>query len=255
MLKSINFKIKMLAAGVLTFLCFNNQLSAQSLIAGIPSADVAPVGKIMFTHESQINSWQYDKVKWNSFNFMCYGVQKNLELTLSFSNLSNSPVSHESVGFGFKKIIDINVHIPETKFVFGQNVLYGLNEKSVGGWSYAMFSCRTPKLKTRLTAGLSLGSAELFGYDTSTVKDNFGNKNFTVTRRNPVSFIAGIEQPIIEKKFSIIADWFSGSHDLSALIVGTQLDFEHIVLISGYKFINYEPVKKGSIIVELMYEF
>lgn len=242
----------------ISFLFINsltNQVSAQSLIASIPSADVAPVGKIMFTHESQINSWNYDKVKWNSFNFLCYGVQKNLELTVSFSNLSNAAVSHECIGLGFKKIIDINIEVPETKFVFGQNILYGLNEKSVGGWTYAMFSCRTPKLKTRLTAGLSLGSAELFGYDTNTVNDNYSNKKFTVTRRNPLSFIAGIEQPIIEKKFSIIADWFSGSHDLSALIVGTQLEFKHLILITGYKFQNYEPIKKGAVIIELMYEF
>lgn len=80
---------------------------SQSLIAGIPSADVAPEKKFMFTHESQLNTWSYDKVKWNSFNFLCYGAAKNLEVTVSFSNLSNSPVAQESIGTGFKKIFDL----------------------------------------------------------------------------------------------------------------------------------------------------
>ena len=67
--------------------------------------------------------------------------------------------------------------------------------------------------------------------------------------------MAGIEQPIIEHKFSIIADWFSGRHDLSALITGVQFDFHKIVLIGGYKFPNYEPTKNGAVIFEMMYEF
>jgi hypothetical protein len=230
--------------------------AAQSLIAGIPSADVAPENVLMFTHESQLNVWKYDKIKWNSFNFFCYGIQKNLEFTASFSNLSNSPVAHESIGVGFKKIIDVPVAIPECKFIFGQNVLFGLSEKTtVGGWSYSMFSFRTPKLKTRLTAGLSFGSAELFGYDTISVKNEAGILQKKVVERNPLSFMGGLEQPIIDNKLILIADWFSGTHDLSALIVGTQFNFKHIVLITGYKFVNHENVDAGSAIVELMYEF
>jgi len=234
---------------------FTNELKAQSLIAGIPSADITPVGKLMFTHESQVNAWKYDKVKWNSFNFLCYGVQKNLEFTVSFSNLSNSPVSHECLGIGFKKVFDIPIHLPESKFIVGQNVLFGVEKKpTVGGWSYAMYSLRTPKLKTRLTAGVSFGSAELFGYDTLTSQEN-GIAKKSVIRRNPFSFMAGLEQPIIEDKFYIIADWFSGRHDLSALITGVQINFKHLVLITGYKFPNFEKPKSGSIICELMYEF
>lgn len=238
------------------FICYNSNLvSAQSLIAGIPSADVAPEGKLIFTHESQINSWKYDKVKWNSFNFLCYGVSKNTEFTISFSNLSNSPVSHESIGIGFKKLIDLKfLKLPESKFAFGQNVLFSLNQPTVGGWSYAMLSSRLPVIKSRLTAGVSYGSAELFGYDTITTQ--IGNeKIFEVKRRNPFSYMIGLEQPIIEKRLGIIADWFSGSHDLSALITGIQFEFNHLILISGYKFPNYEPVKNGAIIFEAMYEF
>jgi hypothetical protein len=248
--------IKKTSLSIVLFLCLiNYQTFCQSLIAGIPSADVAPEGKLMFTHESQVNSWKYDKVKWNSFNFMCYGVQKNLEFTVSFSNLSNSPVAHESIGIGFKKIIDVPVHIPESKFIFGQNVLFGLGDKTtVGGWTYAMYSLRTPKLKTRLTFGLSFGSAELFGYDTITkFEGNMLKKE--VIERNPLSFVAGLEQPLIKDKFLLIADWFSGRHDLSALIVGTQINFTHMAFISGYKFQNYENVNSGSIICEIMYEF
>ncbi|MBC7388933.1 MAG: hypothetical protein H7329_06980 [Opitutaceae bacterium] len=236
-------------------ICLINRSYSQSLIAGIPSADVAPEKRFMFTHESQINSWSYDKMKWNSFNFMCYGAAKNLEVTVSFANISNSPLSHESLGLGFKKIIDLkSVPLPEMKFVFGQNVLFSSDRKSVGGWSYAMFSNKLDRTKTRLTYGLSYGSAELFGYDTLSTTQN-GITERKVTERNPFSFMGGVEQPIYKDKFLIIADWFSGTHDLGALISAIQLNFKHIVLIGGYKFPNLEAAKKGSVIMEIMYEF
>lgn len=237
-------------------ICFvSNKSIAQSLIAGIPSADIAPFKKLMFTHESQLNTWKYNKPKWNSFNFLCYGVAKNTELSITFSNLSNQAISHECLGIGFKRIIDINVFsIPEAKFIFGQNVLFSVDEPTVGGWTYAMLSARVPKLKTRLTSGLSYGSAELFGYDSVQVKQ--GNEVFKfIKRRNPLSIMVGLEQPIIDKKFAIIADWFSGTHDLAALIAGTQFEFHKLILITGYKFPNFESTRNGSVIVEVMYEF
>lgn len=228
---------------------------SQSLIAGMPSADVAPEKRFMFTHESQLNTWSYDKVKWNSFNFLCYGAAKNLEVTVSFSNLSNSPIAHESIGTGFKKIFDLEfIPLPEAKFAFGQNVLYSVDRTSVGGWSYALLSNRIPVLDTRLTYGISYGSSELFGYDTLTTNRNGVNERI-VKERNPLSAMVGLEQPIIKDRFGIIADWFSGQHDLSALITGFQFDFHNLVLISAYKFPNLEPAKKGSIIFEAMYEF
>lgn len=228
---------------------------SQSLIAGIPSIDVAPEKRFMFTHESQINAWSYDKVKWNSFNFLCYGAAKNLEVTVSFSNLSNSPIAHECIGTGFKKVFDLDfIPLPETKVAIGQNVLYSIDRVSVGGWSYALMSNRIPELDTRLTYGVSYGSAELFGYDTLTTNRN-GIRERTVIERNPLSAMVGLEQPIIEHRFGIIADWFSGQHDLAALITGVQLEFDDMILIGAYKFPNLEPASDGSIIFEAMYEF
>ena len=228
---------------------------AQSLIAGIPSADVAPEKRFLFTHETQINTWSYDKVKWNSFNFLCFGAAKNLEVTVSFSNLSNSPYANECIGTGFKKMFDLKfIPLPESKIVIGQNVLYSVDRSSVGGWSYALLSNRIPVVETRLTYGVSYGSAELFGYDTIISNRNGFNERI-VRERNPLSVMLGMEQPIIKDKLSIIADWFSGQHDLSALITGVQVDFESLVLIGAYKFQNLQPAKKGSIIFEAMYEF
>jgi hypothetical protein len=228
---------------------------SQSLIAGIPSIDVAPEKRFLFTHESQINTWTYDKPKWNSFNFLCYGAAKNLEVTVSFSNLSNAPISHESIGTGFKKVFDLDfIPLPETKIAIGQVVLYSVNKSSVGGWSYALMSNRIPELDTRLTYGISYGSAELFGYDTLTTNRN-GIRERTVIERNPLSAMVGLEQPIIEHRFGIIADWFSGQHDLAALITGVQFEFDELILIAAYKFPNLQPASDGSIIFEMMYEF
>ena len=73
---------------------------------------------------------------------------------------------------------------------------------------------------------------------------------------NPVrkaTLLCGVEQPIT-KHFSVIADYFSGSHDLAALIMAVQYETENNVFILGYKLPN-ETQETDAIVIEVMHRF
>jgi hypothetical protein len=238
---------------LLQITCFAS--TAQSLIAGIPSADVVHKGHLEYTHESQVNFWSNpNETKWASFNFLCYGIGNGIELTTSVINLSNKDMNNLATGIGFKKVHqffekDSVLSKWETKLTFGQNTFFSMQRPEVGGWVYSHASIRLPKLKTRLTAGVSYGSPLFFDVA-------WRNENGVMTRSNDAVFcvLAGIEQPIT-KHFSLIADWYSGRHGIAALITAVQVNIGHQVFIAGYKNLNTTPIEQGSIILETMIHF
>jgi hypothetical protein len=117
---------------------------AQSLIVGIPSADVAEQHHLEITHESQLNFWE-GELKWNSFNFACYGIGHNMELTAALNNLNNDGSSNLAVGIGAKKVLPFPIKyngIKEIKLTVGSNLLYSINKEELGVWAYGHASAR-----------------------------------------------------------------------------------------------------------------
>lgn len=217
---------------------------AQSLIVGIPSADVAEKNHLEITHESQIG-----KTSWNSFNFACYGLGKGWELTSTLNNLNNEGSMNLAWGVGFKKVflLDKPAARTEQKLVVGTNLLYSFQRQDPGIWSYAMYSFRMPVTKTRLTGGITYGESQTFGF-----------KNYsalmpikTWEERRHTGILAGFEQPIT-KTLSIIGDWYQGTHDLAAFIPAVQQDIGHHVLIIGYKIANNSLSGSNAFILEAM---
>ncbi len=91
--------------------------------------------------------------------------------------------------------------------------------------------------KTRFTAGPSYGTKQIFGSTT-------------------LHAMGGVEQPFT-KHFSLIADYFSGNHDLGALITAVQITpVRQFIIIAGAKFPN-DSSRAGPIagLLELTYEF
>ncbi len=238
---------------LLTFFSFTSK--AQSLIAGIPSAEVVHKGHLEYTHESQVNFWTTpNQTKWASFNFLCYGIGNGVEIAASVINLSNKNMNNFSAGIGFKKVHqffkkDSILSKWETKLTFGQNTFFSLQRPEVGGWVYSHASIRLPHLKTRLTYGASYGSPLFFDVA-------WTEENGILTRKNDAIFcaLAGIEQPIT-KNFSLIADWYSGNHGIAALITAAQVNIGHQTFIVGYKNLNTTPIEQGAIILEAMIHF
>ena len=243
-------------AFLIILLVFSGFVSqAQSLIAGIPSADAVHKGHLEYTHESQVNFWTTpNQTKWASFNFLCYGVGHGIEISASVINLSNKNMNNLAAGIGFKKVHqffkkDSVLSKWETKLTFGQNTFFSLQRPEVGGWVYSHASIRVPYLKTRLTYGASYGSPIFFDVA-------WTEENGILTRKNDAIFctLAGVEQPIT-KNFSLIADWYSGNHGIAALITAVQVNVGHQTFIVGYKNLNTTPIEQGSIILEAMIHF
>jgi hypothetical protein len=107
---------------------------------------------------------------------------------------------------------------------------------------------RIPQLKTRLTGGISYGTSQIYGYRTKII-DNV--KIQTQTPNNIGTVLLGFEQPLT-KHFSVIADWYSGTHALAAVISAIQCEIGHSVLILGYKIANNKESGSNALIFELM---
>lgn len=250
--------------GVLIGLCAClSSASAQSLIAGIPNASVAHKGHLEMTHESQLNWWDGD-VKWTSFNFWCYGINNRTELTVTFNNLAVPGSGNLTAGVGFKHLVPLLPARPrhELKLTVGTNALVSLQGRGLGFWSYGHLSGRLPVLRTRLTGGLSYGTEQAFGFRRVGLTDPTaprpsglsGAEPAALRPLRPLSFIGGVEQPLVGP-VSFIADWFSGSHDLAALITALQLDTHKVTYIAGYKRANNANSGVNALIVEVMYRF
>jgi hypothetical protein len=237
---------KQITSIVSSIVCLSISSSyAQSLIVGIPSVDVAEKNHLEITHETQWNFWQKPQ-KWNSFNFACFGIGHNTELTATFNNLTNGVSDNLAVGLGAKKVFEIKKESPwEPKIAVGANALYSTVRKDFGIWAYGLSSIRIPKTKTRLTAGVNYGQSQTFG---------FINVDGQINPRpqNLVTFIGGFEQPIT-KHISIIGDWYSGTHDLAAFIPAIQFDVKKHVIIVGYKIPNNQMSGNQALILECMF--
>ena len=229
--------------------CIATLLNGQSLIVGIPSADVAEPHHLEITHESQWNSWE-NGLKWNSFNFACYGIGHNTELTAALNNLNNDGSSNLALGLGAKKVFPIvreNKVLSEIKLTVGSNLLYSVQKQEPGIWVYSHASARIVATRTRLTIGGSYGTYHAFGFRRLLLS----NGDVSLEPRSPTALMLGFEQPL-SHRVSVIGDWFSGIHDLAAFIPALQIDVKKHVLIFGYKFPNPQTGSQ-ALILECMF--
>ncbi len=231
-------------------------LSAQSLIVGIPNADVTHKGHIAITHESQTDFWDPNP-GWNSFNFITYGLSKKVELAVSVNNVASPASGNIALGSGFKFVQQLfekseRLKKWEFKITAGAMLLNSLERRMytaeatpeergnrIGYWVYGHSSMRIPKLQTRFTGGLSYGTGQAFG---------IGN--------TPLVFMGGVEQPLT-KRWAVIADWYSGNHALAAAIPAVQynLNKPRGAAIVGVKLPNNPGEQRTAAIFEVMLEF
>ncbi len=199
---------------------------AQQTIFNVPSADVTERGVIYLEHETQTRPYG-PGAYWNGTHYFAYGLGHNTDLNISQYNLSSPPSDNVSVGVGFKTawpLLQKTFPEREFKLTTGSQILTSLDGQGVGNWSYGHLSGRVPKLKTRLTAGISAGTNQLFGRDT-------------------IHFIGGIEQPLTSR-FSLITDWYSGSHGLGLLTSGFSYAFPKI---SATMYLGYQIPNSGRV--------
>ena len=208
------------------FVLSDKESLAQQTIFDVPSADITEKGMIFLQHESQFS---------NKFGlhteYAAYGIGKNTEIDLTLFGVGTKNVRTEVLGAGFKTVLPLHEK-SETKLTFGSLVPVSLRGNGVGGYAYSHLSTRLPKIKTRITSGVFVGTTTLFG-------------------RDFVCFIGGVEHPVT-KKFSLIMDYFSGKHSYGYLIPGFSYAFNHnATLYAGYQIRNNRSNGPNGFIIEL----
>ena len=212
---------------------------AQSTIFNVPSADPTPKGQVMLESESQFRPWKpgayYDGTEYSTL-----GIGHNTELACTVINIT-SPAEHiTGLAPGFKSCIPIlaqKFKEREFKVTVGEMVPIQIEgHSSVGSWTFGHLSGRIPVLKTRITAGVSAGTRQIFG-------------------RNAVSFIGAYEQPIT-KRLALQGDWFSGTNFLGYFIPGCSYVLPgNFILYAGYQIPNSRRVGRSGLVLELQRYF
>ncbi len=203
--------------------------SAQQAIVSLPSADVTPEGHGFFMHESQVAPFDSQAVGWESTHFLTYGLGHHTELAVTmFSTWSPNVAARQTMALGWKSSIPLldDVEELDLRIVGGAMGLVSVLDGGWGHWLYALASLELTATGTRLAAGASHGSEQLFG------------------TRDTVSFIASVEQRVPwVHGLSVVGEWFSGSHDLANLIVGLTYHPDHTwIFVVGWKIPTSDAV-------------
>lgn len=223
---------------IIIFFTFSNiSASAMQTIFNVPSADVTEKNHVFLQQEAQFNG-SNPGAFFLGTTYSAVGIGHNTELDCTLFNVGAPATQNMTVAAGFKSAIPIpglKEKFPEREFKFtiGSDMLFGVEGNGVGNWTYAHLSGRVPKLNTRLTAGISYGTRQVFGQETT-------------------AFIAGVEQPVT-KKLNLIGDWFSGSeHWAGYLITGFSYAFpKNTTLYAGYQIPNSPQVGNSGFVIEL----
>lgn len=209
----------------------------QSVIISVPSTDITPKGELMIAHESQFNRFSGGKNYWNSFTFGTYGIGKNTELAATLYGVGRPASGNNALGVGLKqRLLDVKLGHWHVESTAGFMLPISLSGNGTGYWGFGNVSVKTPGTETRITVGPSYGTRQIFG-------------------RRTYSTIVGIEQPV-SKKWSLLADWFTGTHDIAAGIAGfSWRPIHELIIIGAYKIPNNAISGKPAPLVEVTYSF
>jgi hypothetical protein len=224
----------------LIFFSFCLDVNAQMTILNVPSADVAKKGGYFFEHESQFRTKENGRF-YNATHYLTAGIGANTELSATYFNLGDQAKDGDTLATGFKSAIPIPINEQYQKYrptlIIGSNLVSTLHHDSFGNWSYLGSAVTIPQSKTRLTAGISYATQELYGLE--------------ATR-----FMGGFEQQLTTN-LSYIGDWFSGnSNSLGVFASGLSYQFPNeLIAIAGWQFSNSKRIAQNGFIVELAKSF
>lgn len=210
-----------------------SQIAAQSLIVGIPNAEVTPKGEFVLAHETQLNRFASGPY-WNSFTFATYGIGKHTELATSLYGVSSPGSGNRAIGFGAKSSLPLPIGDGrwEPKASGGFMIPVSLDGQGTGYWFYGNASVRIPGPRTRITVGPSYGTRQIFG-------------------RRAYSTMLGIEQPLT-RRWSVVSDWFSGTNGLGAAIFALSWQKDRkTLIIFGYKVANNARSGRPAFMIEV----
>lgn len=208
----------------------------QQTIINVPSDVLTPEGKHFFLHESVLTPGAAPDAEYSTTNFYCFGLDKTTELTLTMYNVDSDDSELICINPGFKTVLEVfHNFLPdlEPKLTFGLATPISLKQAlpQVGWFPYAHVAANIPGTELRILGGAAGVSKNFAGQDT-------------------LSVLGGLEFPITEH-LSFTGEWFSGNHDLSALIPGVTYHHGDLLLVAGYKIPNNFDLTKSGIVLEI----
>ena len=192
-------------ATLLVSLSFVRTVRAQQAIVSLPSADVTPERKLFGMVESQFRPVG-PKAYYNSTTFFCFGLDGTTELAVSVYNAGFPATKNTTVANGFKSVFPVLSGLApswQPKLTVGMMGLFSVDQRGLGFWAYGHASVRVPGHGPRISLGVSHSDRQL-------------------TEVRATAAMVAIEQPITIGKahIELVAEWFSGQHDLGNLIYG-----------------------------------
>ena len=207
------------SSGFLVIVLIPSASAAQRAIISMPSADTTPAGEVFVMHESQARPWAPGPY-WNTTHFFTFGVGNGFELTATLFNVEAPITDRPGLALGFKMTKPLLTEALPTSSVavtFGMKAVISLAGQGTGHWLYGHLSARLPVLRTRVAAGWSHATSQLFKVE-------------------KLVFIGSIEQPLGTEKLNAVAEWFSGQHDLGNFVAGVTFHPNHSwIFVLGFK--------------------
>ena len=201
---------------------------AQDATFNVPPADVMKKREVFLQHENQFSE------RSGLFTDIArLGVGYNTEVNFILSGIGTNNVANEVLNVGLKTAIPLHKE-SNTKLTLGHLIPVSLRGNGVGGDSFALVSTQLPKIGTRISSGVRVGTTTLFG-------------------RDIVSYIAAAQHPLT-KRIDLLVDWHSGRHINGLLIAGFLYKFNPSFSATfGYqipnsKYINRNIIDNGFVI-------
>jgi hypothetical protein len=175
-----------------------------------------------------------------SSNYFALGLDGKTDFETTLYGLSSPKSGNITIGAGFKTAFPLwakQFAKEGFQLTVGEQALFSLQGEGTGGWAYSHLSGKVPQWGTRLTAGVSAGTKQLFGVNT-------------------VAFIGGVEQPVTPK-LSVLSDWYSGANALGFLTAGFSYGISKIATTYiGYQFPNgSQSAGRQGFTAELSFQF
>lgn len=217
---------------IASFLLLATPALAQQTYINVPSPAVLEEGQNFLQHESQFKTQDPGQFL-NATNYYARGIGGDTELDVTQFNLSTPASQNISIGIGTKTKFELDKKsVYKPTIILGLMAPFSLQGNGIGHWIYSSFNFEIPQSNTIISAGISKGSKQIFGHETT-------------------AFMGGFEQKITGK-LSLLGDWYSGNHNLGMGAIAFGYYFrKDLVFYGGYQIANSNQNNLNSYVVEI----
>jgi hypothetical protein len=234
---------------IIIFFIFLHSALAQQNLFNVPSSDLTLKSTPFFQQQVNIS---HGLVQLNGT--FCWGLGKEMEVGLNLLGLNmntgtssldtngdtGNPPVYPLFMVNFQKAFTLN-----KLFKFGAGTQTGFSKGlHFATYNYLNLVTALHHTRSKIITGIYQGSKSFLGA---------GEKNnFLFT--DQIGFQAGLEQEVVEKKLTLIAENISGKHNLGETTVGAACFISPAWALScGYQFANPKSDALNAVVLELTY--